>query len=285
MSVSVQDIPGVATPQSLDDFSASSPSSIFSSRHTSPSIFMPTEISPSSLASPPPSRETPKVKTEPEQKPVKKRKSWGQQLPTPTTNLPPRKRAKTAEEKEQRRVERVLRNRAAAQKSREVKKQQLEAIESERDMLKQKFESLVEANNKLTASNNKLLAQLKRVHEENARLKLHSNQPPRAVTEEQHLESLFMECYGVDPITTVSYPDSALDDSLSESSCMTHQPAELMCDLPCLQGTGPMTTSLPAFLTLVTSLVFFIWSLASRIGTLLSQLHPNPFQFLPPSQS
>ena len=26
----------------------------------------------------------------PEKKPVKKRKSWGQELPTPTTNLPPR---------------------------------------------------------------------------------------------------------------------------------------------------------------------------------------------------
>ena len=27
---------------------------------------------------------------EPEKKPPKKRKSWGQELPTPTTNLPPR---------------------------------------------------------------------------------------------------------------------------------------------------------------------------------------------------
>lgn len=66
---------------------------------------------------------------EAEKKPVKKRKSWGQVLPEPKTNLPPRKRAKTEDEKEQRRVERVLRNRRAAQSSRERKRQEVEALE------------------------------------------------------------------------------------------------------------------------------------------------------------
>jgi len=65
------------------------------------------------------------VKSE-EKKPTKKRKSWGQELPTPKTNLPPRKRAKTEDEKEQRRIERVLRNRAAAQTSRERKRLEVE---------------------------------------------------------------------------------------------------------------------------------------------------------------
>lgn len=64
-----------------------------------------------------------------EKKPVKKRKSWGQVLPEPKTNLPPRKRAKTEDEKEQRRVERVLRNRRAAQSSRERKRQEVEGLE------------------------------------------------------------------------------------------------------------------------------------------------------------
>lgn len=68
----------------------------------------------------------------PEKKPVKKRKSWGQQLPEPKTNLPPRKRAKTEDEKEQRRVERVLRNRRAAQSSRERKRQEVEALEAQK---------------------------------------------------------------------------------------------------------------------------------------------------------
>ena len=44
-------------------------------------------------------------------------------------NPPPRKRAKTEDEKEQRRVERVLRNRRAAQSSRERKRQEVEALE------------------------------------------------------------------------------------------------------------------------------------------------------------
>ena len=89
-----------------------------------------------------------------EKKPVKKRKSWGQQLPEPTTNLPPRykldntftivdqsanpftrKRAKTEAEKEQRRVERVLRNRRAAQSSRERKRQEVEKLDEEKHHL------------------------------------------------------------------------------------------------------------------------------------------------------
>ncbi|KAI0384921.1 hypothetical protein F5Y04DRAFT_201474 [Hypomontagnella monticulosa] len=72
-----------------------------------------------------------------EKKPVKKRKSWGQVLPEPKTNLPPRKRAKTEDEKEQRRVERVLRNRRAAQSSRERKRQEVEALEQRNQQLEE----------------------------------------------------------------------------------------------------------------------------------------------------
>ncbi|KAK4691053.1 transcriptional activator HAC1, partial [Lecanoromycetidae sp. Uapishka_2] len=93
-------------------------------------------------------------------KPTKKRKSWGQELPTPKTNLPPRyaiillvtavarthsqrrKRAKTEDEKEQRRIERVLRNRQAAQSSRERKRQEVEKLEGEKESIEQQNESL-----------------------------------------------------------------------------------------------------------------------------------------------
>lgn len=61
-------------------------------------------------------------------KPVKKRKSWGQELPEPKTTLPPRKRAKTDDEKEQRRIERIKRNRAAAHNSRERKRVEAEHL-------------------------------------------------------------------------------------------------------------------------------------------------------------
>ena len=61
-------------------------------------------------------------------KPAKKRKSWGQTLPEPKTTLPPRKRAKTDDEKEQRRIERIKRNRAAAHNSRERKRQETDTL-------------------------------------------------------------------------------------------------------------------------------------------------------------
>lgn len=46
------------------------------------------------------------------------------------SSLPPRKRAKTQEEKEQRRVERILRNRRAAHASREKKRKHVEFLEA-----------------------------------------------------------------------------------------------------------------------------------------------------------
>lgn len=75
----------------------------------------------------------------PGKKPTKKRKSWGQVLPEPKTNLPPRKRAKTEDEKEQRRVERVLRNRRAAQSSRERKRLEVEALEKRNQDLEEEL--------------------------------------------------------------------------------------------------------------------------------------------------
>jgi len=78
----------------------------------------------------------------PEKKQVKKRKSWGQQLPEPKTNLPPRKRAKTEDEKEQRRVERVLRNRRAAQSSRERKRLEVEALDNVKQQLERRVKDM-----------------------------------------------------------------------------------------------------------------------------------------------
>ncbi|KAK4166783.1 putative transcriptional activator [Cladorrhinum sp. PSN259] len=94
---------------------------------------------------------------EPEKKPVKKRKSWGQVLPEPKTNLPPRKRAKTEDEKEQRRVERVLRNRRAAQSSRERKRLEVEGLEK-------RNKELEVALLKAQQTNSALLEQLKRLN-------------------------------------------------------------------------------------------------------------------------
>ncbi|SCU90893.1 LANO_0D10198g1_1 [Lachancea nothofagi CBS 11611] len=53
------------------------------------------------------------------------------------STLPPRKRAKTKEEKEQRRIERILRNRRAAHQSREKKRLHLQHLERKAALLEQ----------------------------------------------------------------------------------------------------------------------------------------------------
>ncbi|KAK9239441.1 hypothetical protein V1525DRAFT_398079 [Lipomyces kononenkoae] len=78
-------------------------------------------------------------------------------LPLPPGVLPPRKRAKTAIEKEQRRVERILRNRQAAQSSREKKRKQLEELE--------------DINDKLLSENKLAQERIAHVEEENKALK------------------------------------------------------------------------------------------------------------------
>ncbi|KAF4336933.1 transcriptional activator hac1 [Fusarium beomiforme] len=92
---------------------------------------------------------TPSPSPAPEKKTTKKRKSWGQVLPEPKTNLPPRKRAKTADEKEQRRVERVLRNRRAAQSSRERKRLEVEQLEKRNKDLEAAIQQAEQMNARL----------------------------------------------------------------------------------------------------------------------------------------
>lgn len=81
----------------------------------------------------------------------KKRKSWGQVLPKPTTNLPPRKRAKTEEEKAQRLYERVQRNRQAAHNSRMRKQDEMEQAVAENNQLKQDVQHLQDEVQRLKA--------------------------------------------------------------------------------------------------------------------------------------
>lgn len=68
------------------------------------------------------------------------------------TSLPPRKRAKTQEEKEQRRVERILRNRRAAHASREKKRKHVEYLES--------YVLALEKNSQILATNFEKLKEL-----------------------------------------------------------------------------------------------------------------------------
>ena len=78
--------------------------------------------------------------TEPSNK--KKRKAWGQPVPEIKQILPPRKRAKTAEEKEQRKNERILRNRRAADKSRQRQKLAVADLEAKSTRMEQEMAAL-----------------------------------------------------------------------------------------------------------------------------------------------
>lgn len=65
------------------------------------------------------------------------------QIPTDfKTSLPPRKRARTQEEKEQRRIERILRNRKAAHHSREKKRAHLEELEHKCEVMERLLASI-----------------------------------------------------------------------------------------------------------------------------------------------
>jgi len=84
----------------------------------------------------------PRVQPQLEQPPKKKRKAWGQPVPEINPILPPRKRAKTAEEKEQRKNERILRNRRAADKSRQRQKAAVAELEITKSQMEEENATL-----------------------------------------------------------------------------------------------------------------------------------------------
>ena len=81
------------------------------------------------------------------------------------STLPPRKRAKTKEEKEQRRIERILRNRRAAHQSREKKRLHLQYLERKCSLLENllnsvNLEKLADHEDVLTCSHDAFVASL-----------------------------------------------------------------------------------------------------------------------------
>ncbi|QUC19027.1 uncharacterized protein UV8b_03268 [Ustilaginoidea virens] len=94
-------------------------------------------------------------------KPLPKlRGSRGQALPTIITQLPPRKQAKTEDEKEQRRIERILRNRRAAQSFRDRKKLEFEAIEKRNMELEKQLRDSQSSKRKLAQELSRLRKQM-----------------------------------------------------------------------------------------------------------------------------
>ncbi|KAF6810804.1 transcriptional activator hac1 [Colletotrichum sojae] len=224
-----------------------------------------------------------------EKKPVKKRKSWGQVLPEPKTNLPPRKRAKTEDEKEQRRVERVLRNRRAAQSSRERKRLEVEALERRNKELEVALQSVTKANQLLVEELNKF--------RRDSGMLTRSSSPldplrPNSVTLSQELfssqdghrpsidetKSLVDDLMSstqsnatVNPaslspeLSPIPESDEAgaeenktAETNVNSSSDLTQRPAAMLCDLQCHLSEGLPQSWLASRTPLHPTLVFFL---------------------------
>ncbi|KAH0543680.1 hypothetical protein FGG08_001995 [Glutinoglossum americanum] len=247
---------------------------------------------------------------EPEKKPAKKRKSWGQELPTPTTNLPPRKRAKTEAEKEQRRIERVLRNRAAAQSSRERKRKEVEALEDEKADIERENQRL---NSRLVEVEQQNLRLSRQIADMAAKMTVFQQQlsgglaTPESSTRsvvspiisqadstfgvesvkleyEQDLDfSLPPPHSTLDPNALLSSPSEAsIDDPTATTLDLTQHPAEVLCDQQCQSRvTRPQwgqamelsdeQSRHMAFLTLVMTLTQLLFLTMS--STVFSLLH------------
>lgn len=179
-------------------------------------------------------------------KPAKKRKSWGQVLPEPKTSLPPRKRAKTEDEKEQRRIERVKRNRLAAHNSRERKRQEYELLQAEKDQTEAKLKSYKDQMEKMAAE-----------------LKFYRTKYPGEAPETFDLSATDFTDTICPAQTSTSIPTpSSMDsmDSPRDSSCqpetpasfehvaspecdLTQYPAAILCDLQCQSPSVPTLAS------------------------------------------
>ncbi|RDW83994.1 transcription factor HAC1 [Aspergillus mulundensis] len=175
-----------------------------------------------------------------EKKPAKKRKSWGQELPVPKTNLPPRKRAKTEDEKEQRRIERVLRNRAAAQTSRERKRLEMEKLENEKIDMEQQNQFLLQRLAQMEAENNRLSQQVAQLSAEvrGSRHNTPTASSPASVSPtltptlfKQEGDEVSLDRIPFPTPSVTDYSPTLKPSSLAESSDLTQHPAVMLCDL------------------------------------------------------
>ncbi|CAG8934002.1 unnamed protein product [Penicillium salamii] len=195
-----------------------------------------------------------------ERKPTKKRKSWGQELPTPKTNLPPRyvhsvgtmsnrslvantensKRAKTDDEKEQRRIERVLRNRAAAQTSRERKRLEMEKLETEKIRMEQQNQFLIQRLSQMETENNRLSQQVAQLSAEVRGSRSATPKASSPAIESPTLTPTLFKQEGDElPMERIPFPTPSVTDysptlkpsTLAEASDVTQHPAAVLCDL------------------------------------------------------
>jgi len=231
---------------------------------------------PSSAHDMSPSSSTP-APTGSDGKPVKKRKSWGQVLPEPKTSLPPRKRAKTEDEKEQRRIERVKRNRLAAHNSRERKRQEYEVLQAEKDQMEADLKSYKERMAQMEAELNFYRSK-------------YPSDAPDTVLDLSSSTSATDSAETICPArTSASFPSPISMDSMDsprDSSCQpetpastfeaatpefdsTQYPAAILCDLQC-QSDSVTTVGSPRLAAILAYLTLFNLTIQSTKSLLSS---------------
>lgn len=203
------------------------------------------------------------------------------------TNIACSKRAKTEDEKEQRRIERVLRNRAAAQSSRERKRQEVEKLEGEKATIEQHNQYL--KDRLMAAEHEKFLLsqQVKRMEAQIKSMKsgssanmsdLGSPEPEAKSFDDRKIKQeiddyanslLSPETYSSPASMTYSASQSPSqpslifdEESLATSPDMTQHPAAMLCDLQCQSGEA--RSSAPTIMSRTTKPVTPS-SLASRV--------------------
>lgn len=152
-----------------------------------------------------------------------------------------RKRAKTEDEKEQRRIERVLRNRAAAQTSRERKRLEVEKLEGEKQKMEQQNQFLLQRLAQMEAENNRLNRQVAQL---SAEIRGSRGTTPMTVidTASPTLTPTLFKREGEDfTMDKIPFPTPSISDyspslkleDLAESADLTQHPAAVLCDLQC----------------------------------------------------
>ncbi|GKT92789.1 transcriptional activator hac1 [Colletotrichum tofieldiae] len=196
----------------------------------------------------------------PEKKQTKKRKSWDRFYPSPKRISP-----KTEDEKEQRRVERVLRNRRAAQSSRERKRLEVEALERRNKELESALQNVTKANQLLVEELNKFRRDSGMLTRSSSPLDpLHTNSVTLSQelfsSQDGHRPSMDETKSLVDDLMTSSQPNATVnpaslspelspipennevsgekqqtaETSIAKStSDLTQRPAAMLCDLQC----------------------------------------------------
>lgn len=139
------------------------------------------------------------------------------------STLPPRKRAKTKEEKEQRRIERILRNRRAAHQSREKKRLHLQHLEKKAWLLEQilaqvKVEELVknDMNLRVMYDEYQTLATEPTAADSPSGDLLHDHVLDSQKTPESLDASSHVNCTPVSQSALMSSPSPALESPLSQ---------------------------------------------------------------------